>query len=142
MKKYTILLLAAMLFCVLVIPAQAAETSDSVPAMIAALPTVEEFKTMSADAQLEAYNRTQAAYDAYLALSEEEQARIPEADAVFDALFSHFNAQVMPIGEAAPAQTLPEAPAQKQTGKRSFNGYAWAIIAALAVTVPLLSKKR
>jgi hypothetical protein len=36
-----------------------------VAAMLETLPTVEQFQAMDADAQLEAYNQVQAAYDAY-----------------------------------------------------------------------------
>ena len=70
-------------------------------AMLDALPTVEQFQTMDPDAQLEAYNRTQAAYDAYMALSEEEKAKLENAGETFETLFGYFNTLVAPTEEAA-----------------------------------------
>mgnify|MGYP003313001514 CR=1 FL=1 len=47
--------------------------------------------------QLDAYNRTQAAYDAYMSLSEREQQELEGAEETFEALFTHFNGQIMPL---------------------------------------------
>ena len=52
---------------------------------------------MDSDAQLEAYNKTQAAYDAYMALSEEARAEISGAEETFETLFGYFNSMVMPV---------------------------------------------
>ena len=97
MKKCTFLLLAALLALILPVAAVAAETD--VAAMIDALPTVEEFKAMDSDAQLEAYNRTQAAYDAYMALPQAEKAALKGAEDTFEALFNHYNTLIAPAGE-------------------------------------------
>jgi len=70
---------------------------ESVREQIEALPTPEQFHTMDDDSQLEAYNRTQAAYDAYLALSEKQQAMLSGAEDIFQALFSCFNEYIMPL---------------------------------------------
>ena len=77
---------------------------EDVQSMVDGLPAVEEFRAMDADAQLEAYHKTQAAYDAYMALSEAERGEISGAEEAFGALFDHFNSLVMPID-------APEAPA-------------------------------
>jgi hypothetical protein len=75
MKKWICFLTVCLLLAVLPVSALA---DTEVAAMVEALPTVEQFQAMDADAQLEAYNRTQAAYDAYMALSEEEKASAPK----------------------------------------------------------------
>ena len=85
------LLLAAMTLCV--------SADADVSAMIRQLPTVEAFQSLDADAQLEAYNQVQAAYDAYMALTEEERSAISGAEDTFEALFAHFNSLVMPVEE-------------------------------------------
>ena len=85
------LLLAAMTLCV--------SANADVSAMIRQLPTVEAFQSLDADAQLEAYNQVQAAYDAYMALTEEERSAISGAEETFEALFAHFNSLVMPVEE-------------------------------------------
>ena len=85
------LLLTAMTLCV--------SANADVSAMIRQLPTVEAFQSLDADAQLEAYNQVQAAYDAYMALTEEERAAISGAEETFEALFAHFNSLVMPVEE-------------------------------------------
>ena len=85
------LLLAAMTLCV--------SANADVSAMIRQLPTVETFQSLDADAQLEAYNQVQAAYDAYMALTEEERSAISGAEETFEALFAHFNSLVMPVEE-------------------------------------------
>ena len=85
------LLLTAMTLCV--------SANADVSAMIRQLPTVEAFQSLDADAQLEAYNQVQAAYDAYMALTEEERSAISGAEETFEALFAHFNSLVMPVEE-------------------------------------------
>ena len=54
---------------------------------------------MDMDAQREIYDKTQAAYDAYMALSEEEKADMKGAEETFEALFAHFNSLVAPLEE-------------------------------------------
>ena len=85
------LLLTAMTLCV--------SANADVSAMIRQLPTVEAFQSLDADAQLETYNQVQAAYDAYMALTEEERSAISGAEETFEALFAHFNSLVMPVEE-------------------------------------------
>lgn len=60
--------------------------------LLDALPTAEALATMDAEAMSAAYDQTEAAYDAYLMLTAEEQALVTGADA-FPALFAVFGAQ-------------------------------------------------
>ena len=91
------LLLAAMTLCV--------SANADVSAMIRQLPTVEAFQSLDADAQLEAYNQVQAAYDAYMTLTEEERSTISGAEETFELLFAHFNSLVMPVEEVQEEET-------------------------------------
>ena len=130
MKKLISLFLTLMLVMTLSPACFAAET---VAEQIAGLPTVEEFKTMDQDAQLDAYNRTQAAYDAYMALSEEEKAAIPGAEDTFESLFGYFNTLVQPIEQAQ---------SQEEPGFGS-NLIATVLAVAIALAVlPMFVKKR
>jgi len=88
---------------------------------------------MSQEEQVDAYNRTQYAYEAYMALpTAEEKQALAGAEEKFDALFSYFNTLIMPIenGEAS--------------GKVSNNQFAWIIPAVFtaAILIPQLRKKR
>ena len=96
MKKMICLLAVCLLLAVMSVGVSA---NADVSAMMQQLPTVEAFQTMDADAQLEAYNQVQAAYDAYMALSEEEKAAMEGAEETFETLFAHFNSLVMPVEE-------------------------------------------
>ena len=96
MRKLICLLAVCLLMAAMCMNVLAEETVQS---MIDGLPTVEQFQAMDADAQLEAYNKTQAAYDAYMALSEEDRAALSGAEETFEALFAHFNSLVMPVEE-------------------------------------------
>ena len=98
MKKLICFLTVCLLLAVL--PVSVFAAADAA-AMLEELPTVEQFQSMDADAQLEAYNRTQAAYDAYMALSEEEKAGIENAEETFESLFGYFNTLVAPAEEPA-----------------------------------------
>ena len=93
MRKLICLLAVCLLMTAMCMNVLAEETLQS---MIEGLPTVEQFQAMDSDAQLEAYNKTQAAYDAYMALSEEDRAAVPGAEETFETLFAHFNSLVMP----------------------------------------------
>lgn len=128
MKKMTSVLLAMLLVLSLCVTAFATETADSVRSRIEALPTVEEFKAMNAEEQLNAYNQTQAAYDAYMALSGEEKAQLEGAEAIFEALFSHYNTLIAPA----------------ESGKESNNRLVWIILPVIAVMVlvPTYRKKK
>ena len=89
----------ALLLLLLALPMQA--MGADVLSLIEELPTVEEFQAMDTQAQNEAYNKTQAAYDAYMALPEEEKAQAEGAEERFEALFGYFNTLVMPAEELA-----------------------------------------
>lgn len=130
MKKIAAILLAVFLLLTQIPAAFGAETLEQ---QIAALPSVAEFKAMSREQQADAYNRTQYAYEAYMALpTAEEKEALEGAEEKFDALFSYFNAQIMPIETGA------------ERGKVSNNQVAWLILAAVAAVLlaPLLRKKR
>ena len=130
MKKVLCLLL---LLPLLILPVTAEETVDGVGSMIENLPTVEEFKAMSREEQVDAYNRTQYAYEAYMALpTAEEKQALAGAEEKFDALFSHFNTLIMPIENG------------EETGKKINNQFVWVVLAALAAVAltPQLQKKR
>ena len=76
------------------------ETEDPVEAIrdhVKKLPTVEAFRTMNETDQQKAYMDTQAAYDAYMSLDAQQQARLTEELTKIEALFAFFNAQIMPI---------------------------------------------
>ena len=125
--------IAGILLMVLVLlQSPAAFAEETLEQQIAALPGVEEFKSMSQEEQVDVYNRTQYAYEAYMALpTAEEKAALEGAEEKFDALFSCFNAQLMPIETEA------------ETGKVGYNQFAWLILAALAamLLVTVLRKK-
>lgn len=108
---------------------------ESVQSVIDGLPTVEEFQTMDSDAQLEVYNKTQAAYDAYMALSEAERSEIPNAEETFETLFSHFNSLIMPVE----AQMEPEPEANTPMEQTVV---VFVTLAALAVGYGILGRKK
>jgi len=127
--------LAGILLCILLLLSQIPTVfgAETLEQQIAALPSVEEFKAMSQEEQVDAYNRTQYAYEAYMALpTAEEKQALAGAEEKFDALFSYFNTLIMPIenGEAS--------------GKVSNNQFAWIIPAVFtaAILIPQLRKKR
>ena len=128
MNRLFRLAFALLLLLSLSVSALAAETTGaSVKEMIDALPTVEEFKAMDSDAQVDVYNRTQTAYDAYMALDAEEKAQLEGAEETFDALFSYYNTLIAPA----------------DSGKTGSNLPVWLILAALAAVaiVPVVKKK-
>ena len=71
----------------------------AVQAMIGELPSLGELKGMDSDTLNEAYMAVQSAYDAYEALSEEQQAQVTGADR-FEELFGWFNSQVAPLANS------------------------------------------
>lgn len=93
MKKLIALM---MLLPVLILPARAGE----VKSMVEELPAVSVLQEMDMDSQRQVYDHTQAAYDAYMALSEEEKAELGEAEETFEALFGYFNTLIAPAEEA------------------------------------------
>lgn len=130
MRKFTGILLALLLILSQPTGAFGAETLEE---QIAALPGVEEFQAMSREEQVDAYNRTQYAYAAYMDLpTAEEKEALEGAEEKFDALFSCFNSQIMPIEDG------------EKTGKISNNRFVWVVPAVLAVCLlgPVVKKKR
>ena len=103
MNWKTVLMLLLSVLLVTSVAAGCAQREDAavkaVREQVAALPTVEQFQAMDEQQQLDAYNRTQEAYDAYMALSEDQKQQVEGAEEKFDALFSYYNSQIMPIGE-------------------------------------------
>ena len=75
-----------------------AEAAAAVQAQIDKLPSLGELKGMDSDTLNEAYMAVQSAYDAYEALSEEQQAQVTGADC-FEELFGWFNSQVAPLAD-------------------------------------------
>ena len=135
LKKYTALFaLMCLLLCVLPLTAAAAETTaGDVKAMVAQLPNLDTLKAMTLEQQQEVYAQTQAAYDAYQALSDEEKAGVEGAEDVFQALFDHFNSLVMPLEEAA---------AQEEPAKEKKEGLPWGVTAfILALITTFLQNK-
>lgn len=107
MKKLVFFLCFALLLCGC---AQKTDTAvEAVREQINSLPSVEEFKQLSPAEQTERYNRTQRAYEAYMALTEAQQQQLPEAESVFEALFSWFNQQVQPLTMETEPETVPSA---------------------------------
>ena len=74
-----------------------------VQSMIDALPAVNVLQEMDMDGQREVYDQTQAAYDAYMALPEEEKAALIGAEETFEGLFGYFNTLVSPAEEVKEA---------------------------------------
>ena len=136
MKKMICLLAVCLLLAVL--PVGACANAD-VNAMIQALPTVEAFQAMDAEAQLEAYNQVQAAYDAYMALTEEEKAAMEGAEETFETLFAHFNSLVMPV-EAVQVEVQEEE--TKSTEERIGTIVTYVAAFAVGFAAMNLAKKR
>ena len=76
-----------------------AEAAAAVQAQIDALPDADELPAMDDDAVLAAYMAIQEAYDAYDALTAEQQAQITGAEC-FEALFGWFNGQIAPLADS------------------------------------------
>ena len=75
-----------------------AETVAAVQAQIDALPDADELPAMDDDEVLAAYMAIQEAYDAYDALTAEQQTQITGAEC-FEALFGWFNGQIAPLAD-------------------------------------------
>ncbi len=110
MKKWIIWLCAAAFLLCGCGPKEDDTQVAGIRQQILALPTVEEFVQLPPEGQQETYEKTQQTYEAYMALTEDQRRQITEAEDIFGALFSHFNAQVQPIVETAPETTAPELP--------------------------------
>ena len=136
MKKMICLLAVCLLLAVMSVGVSA---NADVSAMMQQLPTVEAFQTMDADAQLEAYNQVQAAYDAYMALTEEERSAISGAEETFEALFAHFNSLVMPVEEV---QVEAQGEEIKSTEERIGTIVTYVAAFAVGFAAMNLAKKR
>ena len=79
--------------------AEADEAAAAVQAMIGELPGLGELKGMDSDTLNEACMAVQSAYDAYEALTEEQQAQVTGADC-FEELFGWFNSQVATLANS------------------------------------------
>ena len=75
-----------------------AEAAAAVQAQIDALPDADELPAMDDDEVLAAYMAIQEAYDAYDALTAEQQTQITGAEC-FEALFGWFNGQIAPLAD-------------------------------------------
>lgn len=84
----------ALLLLLLVLPMGA--MAADVQSMVEELPAVEVLQEMDIKDQREVYDRTQTAYDAYMALPDTEKAEISGAEETFESLFGYFNTLVMP----------------------------------------------
>lgn len=71
------------------------QTVSDVQALIDALPTAAELESMSQDEQAAVYEQVQAAYDAYNALTTDQQEQITGAEVIND-LFAVFNGMATP----------------------------------------------
>ena len=98
-KSVLSLLLAAAVLCGALLGCGGKEDPavEAVRRQLSALHTSEQFRSMDEAERLDAYNRTQTAYDAYMALSEGQKQQLPEAEAIFEDLFTYFNNQIMPL---------------------------------------------
>ena len=130
MKKFISFLAVWMLLAAMTMGASA---NADVSAMMQKLPTVEAFQAMDADARLETYNQVQAAYDAYMALTEEERSTMDGAEETFEVLFAHFNSLVMPVEAMQEEET-------KSLQERIGTIVVYA--AAFAVGFGIMNKKR
>ena len=134
MRKLICLLAVWLLLAVMPVGAFA---EGDVSAMLEALPTVEEFQAMDAEAQLVSYNQVQAAYDAYMALTEEEKAALEGAEEAFETLFAHFNSLVMPVEEMP--EEVQEEPAESPMER---IGMIAVSMAAFALGFGMMHKKK
>lgn len=89
-----------------VVPESPQEQVEAVQKRIDALPAPESLKTADQAARDAAYQAAQEAYDAYEALTGEQQAMLT-GTACFEELFSWFNAQIGATGECSHTQNDP-----------------------------------
>lgn len=125
MKKILALLL---LLPVLALSVLAADVAS----MVEELPAVNVLREMDMKQQKEVYDRTQAAYDAYMALSDGEKAEIPGAEDTFGELFGYFNTLTMP---------LEEPPAESGTGSELLSTVL-AVAIGILLARKLVTKKK
>lgn len=131
-KAISLIVVLVLLVCALPLSAGAAQTGEDVKAMVEALPALEAVKAMTQGEQQEVYAQTQAAYDAYQALSDAERASLEGAENTFEELFGYFNTLVMPLEETQPT----EEPEEKE------EGIPWAYTALfLALITTFLQNK-
>ena len=98
-----------------------AEAAAAVQAQIDALPSLGELKGMDSDTLNEAYMAVQSAYDAYEALSEEQQAQISVEK--LTALLGWFSSQVAPLADKVTGIWLDEV--DLKTGEMTQGKQNW-----------------
>lgn len=92
--------------------------------LIDALPTVDALQAMDKPAQGEVYLQTQAAYEEYKKLTEDQQALL-DADGVFEELFGFFNKQIAPLTLTDETPETSTATQIKLSGDISEQEDAW-----------------
>ena len=114
MKKRVLSMFMALALCLTLLPTAAladelgpVDGTSAVQAQIDALPAVGALRGMNDGALDAAYMDTQAAYDAYEALTAEQQAQITGAEC-FEALFGWFNGQIAPLADADEVKINPD----------------------------------
>lgn len=132
-KVFSLIVVLTLMLCTLPLPAGAAQTEEDVRAMVEALPTVDALKAMTLEQQQVVYTQTQAAYDAYQALTDAERADIAGGEKTFDELFGYFNTLVTPLEETQSAEEPKE---------EEEEGIPWAVTALfLALITTYLQNK-
>ncbi len=94
-----------------------AYTAEEVKAMIDALPTVSEMEGMSKDELSEVHNKAQEAYDAFEALTDEEQIELTNDLVKLRAVLDYVTEQTMPLA----ADTSAYAPTRKENYRLAGN---------------------
>lgn len=134
MKKIIALLL---LLLVLPVSVMAAD----VQSMVEELPAADVLQEMDMDQQREVYDRTQAAYDAYMALSEEEKAKVSGAEETFESLFGYFNTLVAPAEASPEVSQETAAPEEGGTGSDMLSTVI-AVAIGIFLAKKLVTKKK
>ncbi|MDO4265043.1 MAG: S-layer homology domain-containing protein [Eubacteriales bacterium] len=83
------------------------EQIEAVQAQIDAIPDTDELSEMTAEEQQAEYEKIQAAFDAYNALTDEQKSKITGAE-VFDSLFAFFDGMTNALAVTGPVKYLAE----------------------------------
>ena len=138
MKKLISFLALCLLLAALPVGALA---DTDVSAMLEALPPVEELRQMDMDAQRQVYDKTQAAYDAYMALSDAEKAGMENAEETFEALFGYFNTLVSPA-DAPVAAEEPGASGESADTASDLLSAALAAVIGILLAQKLITRRK
>ena len=95
--------------------------ADEVAALIAGIPSLEAIQEKSLTDQQADYNQVQDAYEAYCALTSDQQALLPPAEEVFKPYFDYFNAQT----EAAADHSHPVCGGSCGCASDTHTSYTW-----------------